>query len=173
MRGSSRVIRSGTVFIKTADMHQFCIFFRVREEDRLYSYTLERNIHLILRMDAPTPATPPKQNRWKQLQNGWSRLFHCIMAVVYFTVLLTAVISFGTFAAKQNEIASLLTGTGCILHATFEDQFVTISGLRLPRIPLGQDTPCLFSIWGEVLVACGALAMFIIAIVVAILGTEA
>lgn len=126
-------------------------------------------------MDAPTSAAPPKQNRWKQFQNGRSRLFHCIMAVVYFTVLLTAVISLGTFAAKQNEIASHLTGTGCILHATFDDQFrFTISGRRLPIIQLGQNTTtCLFSIWGEVIVACGALAMFIIAIVVAILGTEA
>ena len=111
-------------------------------------------------MDAPTPAAPPKQNRSKLLQNGRSRLFHCIMAVVYFTVLLTAVISFGTFATKQNEVASLGL-TECILHATFDGQ-----------LQPGQNASCLFSIWGEVVVACGALALFIMAIVVAILGTQ-
>ena len=134
-------------------------------------YTLECNIQLTWRMDAPTPAAPPKQNRSKLLLNGRSRLFHCIMAVVYFTVLLTAVISFGTFATKQNEVASL-GRAGCILHATFDGSVNTVSGLI--NIQLGQNaSTCLFSIWGEVIVACGALAMFIMAIVVAILGIQA
>lgn len=125
-------------------------------------------------MDAPTPAAPPKQNRSKLLQNGRSRLFHCIMAVVYFTVLLTAVISFGIFATKQNEFPSQ-GWTGCILHSTFDGSFTILSDRQVQLgIQLGQNasTACLFSIWGEVVVACGALALFIMAIVVAILGTQ-
>ena len=125
-------------------------------------------------MDAPTPAAPPKQNRSKLLQNGRSRLFHCIMAVVYFTVLLTAVISFGIFATKQNEVPSR-GWTGCILHSTFDGSVTILSDRQVQfGIQLGQNasTACLFSIWGEVVVACGALALFIMAIVVAILGTQ-
>ena len=138
-------------------------------------YTLECNIKPKpgRRMDAPTPAAPPKQNRSKLLQNGRSRLFHCIMAVVYLTVLLTAVISFGIFATKQNEVPSL-GWTGCILHSTFDGSVDTSDGQVQLGIQLGQNasTACLFSIWGEVVVACGALALFIMAIVVAILGTQ-
>ena len=113
-------------------------------------------------MDAPIPSK----------RNGCSRLFHCIMAVVYFVVLLTAVISLGTFATKQNDIASI-TFPGlprCVLFASYEGH---IDPDGLPQIRLGQDAICLFSIWGEAALACVSLGMFIFAVVLAFIGTPA
>ena len=78
------------------------------------------------------------------------------MAVVYFVVLLTAVISLGTFVAKQNDIAST-TFPGlprCVLFASYEGH---IDPDGLPQIKLGQDAICLFSIWGEAALACASL----------------
>ena len=115
-------------------------------------------------MDAPTPSK----------RNGCSRLFHCTMAVVYLVVLLTAVISLGAFATKQNEIASivpdLLTEPKCVLFVSYSGK---LNPDKLPKMKLGQDATCLMSIWGEAALAFASLGMFIFAVVLACTGTPA
>ena len=97
------------------------------------------------------------------------------MAVVYLVVLLTAVISLGTFATKQNEIAStvpdFLTGPRCVLFASYSGELDPDN--QLPIIKFGQDATCLISIWGEAALACASLGMFIFAVFLACTGVQA
>ena len=94
------------------------------------------------------------------------------MAVVYLVVLLTAVISLGTFATKQNEIASLIDPrlSKCVLFASFSGGFTP--GGEIALTP-GQDAICVFSIWGEAALAFASLGMLIFAVVLASIGTQA
>ena len=127
-----------------------------------FLFTKQSSPDLRLRMDAPMP---PKRN-------GCSRLFHCIMAVVYLVVLLTAVISLGTFATKQNEIASTaLLGPSCVLFSSYSGKIDQNN--QLPIIKFGQDAACVFSIWAEAALACASVGMFIFAVVLAAIGTQA
>ena len=97
------------------------------------------------------------------------------MAVVYLAVLLTAVISLGAFATKQNEIAStvpdFLTGPRCVLFVSYSGNLDP--GTKIPIIRFGQDATCLISIWGEAALACASLGMFIFAVVLACTGVQA
>ena len=97
------------------------------------------------------------------------------MAVVYLVVLLTAVISLGTFATKQNEIAStvpdLSTGPRCVLFVSYSGNFDPDT--KIPIMRFGQDATCLISIWGEAALACASLGMFMFAVVLACTGTPA
>jgi len=95
------------------------------------------------------------------------------MAVVYLVVLLTAVISLGTFATKQNEIASTTYPflSRCVLFASYSGHINPDDGS--PTIKLGQDAICVFSIWGEAALAFASLGMLIFAVVLASIGTKA
>lgn len=76
-----------------------------------------------------------------------SRIFHSLLAILFFFVMTATLTSLGVFAAKHNDIAGELAGdSNCILYTTKNE---------LEDGELSSGVGCRFSIWGSAVVAVG------------------
>ena len=102
-----------------------------------------------------------------------SRVFHCVLAVIFFVLMIISIVSLSTFAAKHNEIRDEVhdhnagdeVGT-CILFASYDKH-------RDYDLQLGHGHTCGFAIWGEAIVALVAALLMGTSIAKAVAGLKA
>ena len=109
----------------------------------------------------------------RMVKHAGSRVFHGVMVVPCAVLCLVAIISFGTFASKHNEIGKKLDkaeqkypdvhSNRCILFATTKYNSVFLSGGRA----------CVVAIWSEVFVALLALLLGVVFSVKVAIGVNA
>ena len=131
------------------------------------------------------PLLGGKSRKSKELQSlkakekGPSRLFHLVLTIYYFALLLVAVIVLGVFAMKHRSFVSYIKNvnasnfsSSCILDASYkgEQDYTTI--LNYPIIHLGGSGWCHFVIWAQVFVTIGCAVLFFLTLVRFFIGPK-
>ena len=94
-----------------------------------------------------------------------SMLFHMGIGVAFLILLVLALVSLGSLAAKHNETLGLCPQyrCGCILFCTRE------SGTT---IQFSRGKSCVFGIWGEAVIAAIAVGFIVLAVVKVATGKQ-
>ena len=116
------------------------------------------------------PVSPvPERNK------GPSRCYNVMMIVVYFALLIMAVVALGTFGAKQSQITDRAqkhynsTAYSCILYSTY----LGINETTKPPtvyVKFHTNGVCGYVFWGLASITIVAFVWFIYSIVQAIVG---
>ena len=116
------------------------------------------------------PVSPvPERNK------GPSRCYNVMMIVVYFALLLMAVVALGSFGAKQNQIADRAqkeynsTAHSCILYSTYvrtEER----DDKKIVYIKFHTNGVCGYVFWGLISITIVAFVWFIYSIVQAVIA---
>ena len=118
--------------------------------------------------EIPPPPTRPTRNRKP------SRCYNVTMTVVYFVVLILAVVALGSFGKKQAEINQRINRLSfgysdktCILFASS-----TEIGDNLRLFELHSAGVCVYMLWGLVSVAIVMFVWLVYSIVLAAIGPK-
>ena len=101
-----------------------------------------------------------------------SVIFHGIMALVYFVLIVIALVALGSFATKNADIQRNLndmvssSDSPCALYASPGDR----STSTLPMS--GPERNCQFVLAGEVIVFVAAVVLLVVSVIKAIIGIE-
>lgn len=104
------------------------------------------------------------------VNNGGSRVFHGVMVVPCAILCLVAVISFGSFADIHNKIRNKIQDERghnvdyCILFT---------NPAYNKTLVLGDDGPCVTSIWGGVCVCLASIVIGVAFVLKAVIGVPA
>ena len=102
-----------------------------------------------------------------------SVIFHGIMALVYFVLIVIALVALGSFATKNADIQRNLndmvssSDSPCALYASRGGD---ISTSTLPMS--GPERNCQFVLAGEVIVFVAAVVLLVVSVIKAIIGIE-
>ena len=127
-----------------------------------------QSVDKVLEDDLNEPIlTKPKRNK------GPSRCYHVMMIVVYFALLLMAVVTLGTFGVKEAQIIHRArvqynsTAYSCILYATYNS-----TGRNGNTVNLQSSALCGYVFWGLTSVTIVACVWLVYSIVQAAVGPK-
>ncbi len=126
----------------------------------------------------PTTEGAIQSTRPPKAKNLASRIFHCLLAVAFFILLILALTSLGNTAViyddvKEDSVYAKKGDLGgdhgtCILYADYP---CTIDDYD-KSLCLSSDPPCQFAITGSGIVGLAALLLLVLSLVKAALGTS-
>ena len=115
---------------------------------------------------------PPVPERNK----GPSRCYNVMMIVVYFALLLMAVVALGSFGAKQSQIADRAkkeynsAAHSCILYSVYDRTEERDDGKKVVYIKFHTNGVCGYVFWGLASITIVAFVWFIYSIVQAVIA---
>ena len=124
--------------------------------------------------ESPTDLAPLPVRRNK----GPARCYFVMMAVVYFALLIMAVVALGSFGIKQAEITRRQHDLGidpsqtCILFAKFIRLEERPDGTKVHIIQLRSPGLCGYVLWGLISITIVAVVWFVYSIVLAAFGPK-
>ena len=108
---------------------------------------------------------------------GPARCYYVMMAVVYFALVLMAVVALGSFGIKQSEITRRRLDLGadrsqtCILFADFVEKRME-DGKTVYEVRLKSAGVCGYVLWGLISITIVAIVWFVYSIVLAAIGPK-